>query len=367
MKTILKGQASRFTVAVRSDGKPVPIDTSSAVSARLFSLDGEQALTNDLPCSHDAAGASWSEGVVVVQFEQPDTDNLDIGECMLVLTGPFGVRRFKIFVEDVTAGTRSALFVKDFVIEEVRSDGLMVSARNLLGDHTLTDDYIWKKILAAEAHIARELRVPLVPTKFFPGKPTQEQIEALNGMPWGIDPGYDYKQDMFFPDEWGMIKLHNRPLISIESVDFDFPTMGDTFFKMPIEWLRTFDKYGHVQFVPSTPALFSSAGAFVMRALTGYRVVPMMVKVTYIAGIENAARDYPDLLDAVKKKAVLLAIEDRFPADSGSISADGLSQSVSIDLASYRETVNVIIHGEKGTNGGLMTAIHGIRSVVLGG
>lgn len=367
MTTILIGQPAQFAVTVLLNGAPVPIDAGATVSAQLFTADGRESLGASTACDGSATGADWANGIVVVSFSDTDTGSLDVGPVMLVLSGPFGVRRYKVSVESASAPTRSSLFIRDFIIDEVRADRLMAAAQGFTGGAVMSDDYIWSKVQAAEAHIAHELRVPLVPTKFFPGKPSAEQIAALDGMPWGEDPGYDYHQDMFFPDRWGMIKLNNKPLIEVESVDFDFPTMGDTFFKMPVEWLRPYNKYGHIQFVPSTPALFSTAGTFVMRALTGYNVVPMMVKITYTAGLENAARDYPDLIDAIKKMAVLRAIEDSFPAQSGSISADGLSQSLSVDMAKYHEIVDTIINGKPGTNSGLMTAIHGVRTIVMGG
>lgn len=367
MTTIFKGQAAQFAVTVLANGAAVAIPPDAAVMAQIFTANGGQSIGAAKACAPDAVGADWASGIVAVAFDVTETEALDAGTAMLVLTGPFGLKRYKLSVESGSVAQRSALFIKDFIIEEVRADRLMSAAQNLTGGAVMTDDYIWQKILAAEAHIGHELRVPLVPTKFFPGTPSAEQIEALDGMPWAEDPGYDYQQDMFFPDRWGMIKLNNKPLISVESVKFDFPTMGDTFFEMPVEWLREYKKYGHIQFVPSTPALFSTAGTFVMRALTGYNVVPMMVKITYVAGLENAARDYPDLIDAIKKTAVLKAIEDGFPAQSGSISADGLSQSLSIDLAKYHETVDTILNGPKGSNSGLMTAIHGIRTIGMGG
>lgn len=367
MAVIHKGDSARFTVTVRDNGSVVSIQPDDAVSARLFLLDGVNELIGSTSCDPDAVGANWAEGVVAVEFSASETDGLDAGDAMLVLSGSFGRKRYRVRVEADDAPERSLLFVRDFIIEEIRADGLMSMAQGLSGGVAKSDDYIWQRILAAEASIARELRVPLVPTRFFPGTPTQAQIDALDGMAWAEDPGYDYHQDMFFPDKWGMIKLKNKPLIEIHDVSFDFPTMGDSFFKMPTEWLREFKKYGHIQFVPSTPALFSTAGTFVMRALTGYSVVPMMVKITYTAGLTDAAKTYPDLIDAIKKRAIVKAIEDAMPAQSGSISADGLSQSVSVDMAKYSEVVDLILHGAPGTNGGLMTAIHGVRSIVMGG
>jgi len=52
--------------------------------------------------------------------------------------------------------------------------------------------------------------------------------------------------------------------------------------------------------------------------------------------------------------------------NSASISADGLSQSLSVDMEKYRGAIEATLFGPKGSNGGLMTAIHGIRLGMLG-
>lgn len=366
MPTIIKGNSTDLALAVLKDGKPFAIDEASTVQAQLFTLAGEQ-LSDEVSCSNAAPGANWAGGVVAASFDATVTDALPLGQIMIVIAASGAtslVKRFLAQVESISSPVKSSLFVRDFVIDELRSDGLVGSVVSLIGNQP-SDDYLWGKILAAEAAIKRELRVPLVPTKFFPGVPTQEQLDALDGMPWEVDPGYDYHQDMFFPDQWGFIKLKNKPVIDIEAVDFDFPSMGDTFFKMPTEWIRMDKKYATVQFVPSTPALFSTAGTFIMKALTGYNSVPLMIKLTYTAGLQNVEQDYPDLLDAIKKMAVLKVIEASFPAQSGSISADGLSQSMSVDVDKYHSSINTILHGDSGSNGGLMAAIHGIRTIVM--
>ena len=66
------------------------------------------------------------------------------------------------------------------------------------------------------------------------------------------------------------------------------------------------------------------------------------------------------------KKAVLKILEDSFLPQSGSISADGLSQSLSVDMEKYHDMIDRTLNGGKGSNGGLMTAIHGVRIGVLG-
>ncbi|WP_163333495.1 hypothetical protein, partial [Klebsiella aerogenes] len=67
------------------------------------------------------------------------------------------------------------------------------------------------------------------------------------------------------------------------------------------------------------------------------------------------------------KTASLKIIEDAFLPSSGSISADGLSQSISFEAEQHADAIQRVLHGPKGSNGGLMTAIHGIRLGFLGG
>jgi hypothetical protein len=62
---------------------------------------------------------------------------------------------------------------------------------------------------------------------------------------------------------------------------------------------------------------------------------------------------------------VLKVIDDGFLPQSGSISADGLSQSLSVDMDKYHDAIGRTLNGGKGSNGGLMTAIHGIRVGVV--
>jgi hypothetical protein len=58
-------------------------------------------------------------------------------------------------------------------------------------------------------------------------------------------------------------------------------------------------------------------------------------------------------------------VEDAFVPQSGSISADGLSQSLSVDVSKYHDAVDAILNGPPNSNGGLMTRIHGIRMGVI--
>jgi len=103
----------------------------------------------------------------------------------------------------------------------------------------------------------------------------------------------------------------------------------------------------------------------VMMNLAGGRTIPSMVHLEYDAGLTDVENNWPELLDCIKKMAVLKVVADAYLPQSGSISADGLSESISVDMTKYHDTVEHIINGADGSNGGLMARIHGIRAMVL--
>jgi hypothetical protein len=263
-------------------------------------------------------------------------------------------------------GIRSLLFIKQYAVAEMRNERLVMMAKTYFPGVTLSDDYIWNKLRAAENETGRDLRVPLVPTQFYSIDPTPDQLAALPpGMPWAIDPAQDYDPDFFQGERWGFLVLRNKPVISVQQVQFVYPSPTTGFFDFPLDWIRIDKKYAQIRFVPASSTFVAPLNAFLLQALGGGRTIPFAFNVTYQAGI-NAEADYPQLIDLIKRRAALKIVEDGFLPSSGSISADGLSQSLSINLDSYRDMIDVTLNGPKGSNGGLMTAIHGIRMASLG-
>lgn len=265
----------------------------------------------------------------------------------------------------ITGG--SALFPSRLVaVAKLRRDRLVLAASGAMPNVSVSDDYLWDKLRAAESEMAHELRVPLAPTHFFPEQPTQAEIAALNGAPWGVDPGYDYQpNDFAFNDKWGFIRLRNKPLHSVSRVRFAYPGGPTAHYDLPLDWIRPDAKFGYIQFVPSSTAFAAPLNTFVMQAIGQGRTIPLAIQISYVAGLKDVGVNYPELLDAIYKKAALKVLEDTFLPQSGSISADGLSQSINTDMDKYHDTIDRILHGGKGTNGGLMAAIHGIRMGVL--
>lgn len=363
MTTIIAGSDAAFTVTVQANGSPVPL--SGSVTARVFSMDGKAELIGLNTLHADAPGANWPAGVAAVEFSGTQTDALQPGEAMLVLVGPFGIRRFRLVVETLFAPTRTSLFIKDIVVDELRADRLMAATAGVLQDVKVSDDYLWDKIRAAESEMSHTLRVPLVPTRFFPNSPTQDELDALDGMAWAVESGTDYDPSMFDRDKWGFIVTRQRPIISVERMRFVYPTQNMGFFDIPVEWLTWDARYGHIRIVPNSSAVLTSMSGFVLTNLAAGRVIPSMVQYVYTAGLTDVANTYPELLDAIKKSAVCKIVADAYLPASGSISADGLSESVSVDLSKYHDAIDHIVNGTPGSNGGLMSKIHGIRVMVM--
>lgn len=368
MTTIIAGKPAKFTVIMQRDGAPVAIDPGAAVTARLYSDDGMTALADAVELVVPAEG--YPDGGVVVEFADTVTADVAPGEAMLVVSSsmPVLVKRFRVVIQTEGTFERSGLFIKDIAVDRLRADSLMMAAAGAFPGVSVSDDYLWGKLRAAESEMAHELRVPLVPTKFYFEQPSPEAIAALGAMPWAIDPGYDYTPgDFAFNDKWGFVKLRNKPLHSVQKVRFAYPGGKTAQYDLPLDWLRMDGKYGHIQFVPSSTSFAAPINTFVMQAIGGGRTIPLAMCFEYVAGLDNAHKNYPELIDAIMKMATLKVLEDSYLPQSGSISADGLSQSMSNDMGKHRETIDNIINGGKGSNGGLMTAIHGIRFGVMGG
>lgn len=363
MPTIIAGNQSVFTVAVLTDGKPIRL--SGAVNADIFSMNGKTRLVGPLTVSDSSDGADWDAGMVTVELDSSATETLEPGEVMLALTGDFGIKRFRVTVETLHAPTRTSLFIKDIVVEEMRNDRLIAASSGVLKDIEVSDDYLWSKVRAAESEISHTLRVPLVPTRFFPQAPTAEQIAELDGMAWEIESAQDYLKDMFAGDKWGYVVTRQRPIISIIGMRFVYPTEAQGYYDIPAQWISVDSKYGHIRIVPTSSAVLTGLMGVTMMGMAVGRSIPSMVRLTYDAGLTDVETNYPELLDAIKKKAVLKIIADAFLPNSGSISADGLSESMSFDMDKYHDAIDHIINGGHGSNGGLMTKIHGIRAQVV--
>lgn len=368
MITIERNTVSTVIVQLKKDGKPIVLAGSESLTWALITKQGQLiGGQQQNPVDLTAQGTNLKTGSIVLSIDgttAPYQDEFATRDNVIVCVSGFPVGRamFQSDIRDPFELTRSQLFIKELVIPQLRDDQLMAASAGALRDMKVSDDYIWRKLIAAESEIARRLRVFLVPTRVFQSTPTADEIAALNGEPWVQDTPQDYLPTMFERDKWGFFVTRHHPIVSVQRMRFIMPSAGNNYFDMPDEWLKIDRKYGHVEIIPVTNASLITTSVLGFTALTWQSRIPQMVHLDYTAGLVDAYTQYPDLIDAIMKLAVTKIITDTFLPQSGSISADGLSESMSVDLGKYQDQIDRIIDGpEKSGNGGLQAAIHGVR------
>lgn len=285
-------------------------------------------------------------------------------KCTVVTVG--GETLVKSFRINITqpaqlgAGIVSAFPSLPAAVAQIRRDRLLSAASNFFPDTPLSDEYLLEKVVAAEASAQRELRCFFTPHEMLPEGADQSEIDALTqaGNVVTIEPGYDYDPAFFQGNTWGLIEVRQKPIIAVHSIKFAYPSPDNTLYDIPIQWVRMDAKYGRINLVPVQTTLMLPLNAFLLSALGGGRLVPLMLQVRYRCGLANAASDFPDLLDVLKKMTVLSIIEDNYTPASGSTSADGLSQTVAVDTAKYQQVIDRRVKV-------LRDAIHGIRIMVM--
>lgn len=255
----------------------------------------------------------------------------------------------------------SALFPDQAsAVAAMRADRLTMLASSLLGsDFSPSEPYVWAKLMAAEKDAERRLRVFFEPVTVFAYEPSDAELAALNGARYVEESAYDYEPGIWGSEDWGYLVLRKSPVIAVDSVVFAYPAPAQAVFTVPKEWIRLDKKDGHLRFVPAGSTLSIGAmSATMLSAMAGGRNVPQMLQIKYRAGLRNVRDDYPDLLDLVQKMASLRIIQDAYLPQSGSISADGLSQSMSVQMEAYHDGIDSAIDT-------LLQALHGIRMMVL--
>jgi len=197
-------------------------------------------------------------------------------------------------------------------------------------------------IRAADARLQRELQVYL-DTKVIKSWPSEDLIQ---GQDYDIEEEpYDLHRHEYA--QYGFIRLRRRPVRSIERVRI---MLGreNTVFTYPEQWIRVNAAVGHLSIVPTPGAgwqgMIMQSGAYYLPYLTSGWVrdnIPQLVAVDYTVGLGGAA-DFGEgsdpLLADLRLQRVRLAARELLldlsnavapGLNSRSISADGLSQSVS--------------------------------------
>ncbi|MFW9606238.1 MAG: hypothetical protein ACMV0I_06780 [Pseudomonas sp.] len=341
---IVQGQAQTVTLTLRVAGAPVSIDTSAKVTAQLYSADGSHPISGQISVSPLSVGALWANGVVVIELTADDTRLVapPATTFLIVATSGGSSRTWTARIDsDGPVAASSALLAYNSAVTRLRSTLLHGAASKLNIDQSLIlDEELWDYWLAAEAEAQRKLGFPLQPTQIFTNEPTEEEKTALGSMPYIVEPGYDLPADFFSIQAWGTLKLRVCPVISVESIRLIYPSMTHTMFEVPKNWIKLDHKYGQIQITPGLGSINTPLAMVSVQAITSGIRVPHMIRVKYKAGINGKSPEYADLVDLVKQMALLRILQGAFVPGSGSISADGLSQSFSMDIDKHQDAVD---------------------------
>lgn len=344
-----------ITVTLERDGAVYAIPSGATVTAGFYTLDGVTPLTDLVTGLSTTNQADWPHGVAAFEFSAGQTSDITtINVQLRVFVMVDGdEEEWTVLFELAQPGTESALFP-----ERLSAVASLQSQLSGMG-YDVSEADAWASIKAAEADAQRKLRVFLKPTYVLPFPVPATDLAAVpEGTPWVEEPGYDYEPDLFQGEGWGYLVTRHKPIISVDYVQFAYPQPLNSVWNLPLEWLRLDKKYGHIRIVPAGTSYSAPFSAWMMQVLGGGRNIPQMIRVRYKAGLENAALQYPDLVDAVKKMAILRLVETAMPGTSESISADGLSQSKSLDLNQYRDAIKTKLDA-------VSEAIHGVKMMVF--
>lgn len=254
----------------------------------------------------------------------------------------------------------TALFTESTDVPAFRAENLGALS-SYLDVAAISDASIWSSLRSAEADASRQLRVLFEPTVVIPEDAPDDEVEALTAAETKFvqESPYDYDPATWSMDAWGFIVLRQRPVARVDSVRFTYPSAGSTVLDIPTDWFRLDKKYGHLRIVPTGTLMgMGPFTSYLLQAMSAGRIIPNMIHIRYVAGLQNAADDYPDLVSLVKRMAALKIIKGAFLPQSGSISADGLSQSSSVDTSKWQDEVDHDLEV-------LRESIHGIRLGVL--
>lgn len=287
-----------------------------------------------------------------------------VSNVIVTAQGRQDVRYFSLTVADGAAmpeaPARTALFVRPQAVEAFKSSSLAFLDNSFPVDG-LSDDAIWEALVQAEYDAAHELRVLFEPHVIIPEDAPDDEVAALvaAGTKFKQESAYDYDPQDWSADCWGYTILRQRPVQSVESVKFTYPQPNNTVLDVPHDWLRLDKKYGHLRFVPTGTLMgMGPLASYLMQAMSSGRLIPNMIHIRYTAGLANPARDFPELVGLVKRMAVLRILKASFLPQSTSISADGLSQSASVDTGKWQDEIDRDL-------GVLRDAIHGIRMMAF--
>ena len=335
------GREATLELDLTMGGRSVSVSSAASVTAQLLASDGT-ALSGAIPVLPNAIGADWLSGYIVINFLAADTVRVteESVEVLVIVNEAGTVQEWRLAVlVDSAADNYSLLFERGAAFQFMRANHLLLAASTYGVLNSVSDDGLWLAIKTAEAQAGRALAIPLVPTEIFTEEASLADIDALNGRPYLVEPGYDMPPDFFSTNMWGSLSLRVTPVIEIKRMDFVYPSQGGAVFTVPNNWIRIDKKYGHLHIFPSAQVVSAPLSIFMLQAMSSGSNIPHMIRVRYTAGLQNVENNYPEVLTLVYQMAALNVLRNALFPQSGSVSADGLSQTISLDTAKLQDSV----------------------------
>lgn len=218
-------------------------------------------------------------------------------------------------------------------VAEIKTERLFGLLCHLAPSGGWSDVYLEQKIREAEDEFERDMGLLLRPQKI-KCEPSPDDTD------WDIEESaYDYDTHFFSDERWGYLRLRRYPVQSVERMFFSYPNRQQIVFEVPLSWIRKEKQYGLIRLVPDKQAAFAAFNSYILSIFSGGRGVPQSIVVEYTAGLteKQLQEDYADVLEWIKRQAVVNIAADGLMPGSLSNSADGFSQSISAKLSDYRD------------------------------
>ena len=146
---------------------------------------------------------------------------------------------------------------------------------------------------------------------------------------------YDYYADDYL--KWGWLKLFRKPVISVERLEYVFPTQESPMLDIPPEWVKLKKAHGQVNIIPQAGTISQvvvgrNAGYFLPALTAGlYQNVPSLIHIDYTSGFDTIPADLWNAIGKVTSIEILSIMSDAIAQgiSNQSISADGLNLSFS--------------------------------------
>ena len=222
-------------------------------------------------------------------------------------------------------------------VDEIKTDRVFGLLCHLKPATHWSDEYIDRKIRAAEDDFEQALGVRLTPTIIKCEPKADDTDFDLE------EPAYNYDPYMFDGERWGWLQLRHSPVISVQRIVFAYPNPDQAVFTVPVSgdqsWLRLDKKYGRIQLVPSKQAAFASFNSHILSIFSGGRGIPQSIFIDYTAGFtdKQLTTDYSNVPECIKRSVVLSIAADALTPGSFSNSSDGHAQTIAFELSKYRD------------------------------